>query len=137
MLSGYRCHMTTLAEYDATLDEPARSIASALRGSIVKHLPNADGKVWHGHPVWFIEGNPIVGYSLKKAGVELLFWSGQSFTTAGLRPAGKFQAAGAAYRSIDEVDLAVITAWLSEAAAIQWDYANLPKRRKLEKLTDF
>ena len=137
MFSGYRCGMNAIDEYDATLDEPARSIAAELRASIAQNLPSAEGKVWHGHPVWFLDGNPIVGYSIKKAGVELLFWSGQSFATAGLRPVGKFQAAGAAYRTIDELDLAVIATWLTEAISIQWDYANLPKRRKLEKLTDF
>ncbi len=137
MVSGYRCGMTTIAEYNAELDEVSQPIALALEAAIAKGLPPAEGKVWHGHPVWFLDGNPIVGYSIKKAGVELLFWSGQSFATAGLRPVGKFQAAGAAYQTIDEVDLAVIAAWLTEAIAIQWDYANLPKRRTLEKLTGF
>lgn len=137
MLSGYRCRMTTIAEYNAELDEVSQPIALALEAAISKGLPTAEGKVWHGHPVWFVAGNPIVGYSLKKAGVELLFWSGQSFSTEGLRPVGKFQAAGAAYVNIDDIEPAVIATWLTEAIEIQWDYANLPQRRKLEKLTDF
>lgn len=137
MLSGYRCRMTTIAEYNAELDEVSQPIALALEAAISKGLPTAEGKVWHGHPVWFVAGNPIVGYSLKKAGVELLFWSGQSFSTEGLRPVGKFQAAGAAYVNIDDIEPLVIATWLTEAIEIQWDYANLPQRRKLEKLTDF
>jgi hypothetical protein len=23
-----------------------------------------ENKIWHAHPVWFMEGNPIVGYNL-------------------------------------------------------------------------
>lgn len=32
-----------------------------------------------GAPVWFLDGNLIVGYDILKDGVRLLFWSGLSF----------------------------------------------------------
>ena len=137
MFSGYRCGMNAIDEYDATLDEPARSIAAELRASIAQNLPSAEGKVWHGHPVWFLDGNPIVGYSIKKAGVELLFWSGQSFDSDALRAIGKFQAAALSVPTVQDLNSKKFTKLLKLAVKIQWDYANLPKNRKLVKLTDF
>ena len=114
-----------------------RELAQRLRNLFEEVVPAAKGKVWHGHPVWFIEDNPVFGYSLKKAGIEVLFWSGQSFKSPGLRAIGKFQAAGII---VDELDAAFeqrLRKWLEESSLIQWDYKNLPKLRKLEKLTDF
>ena len=49
--------------------------------------------MWHAHPVWFLDGNPVVGYSKLKDCVRLLFCSGQSFAQPGLKPEGKFKAA--------------------------------------------
>lgn len=126
-----------ILEYQAALDLADREICEALYASIARDLPAAEGRVWHGHPVWFIAGNPVVGFSRKKAGVELLFWSGQSFAQAGLKPVGNFKAAGVSIATPDAIDSAVLAEWLREAVAIQWDYANLAKKRELVKLTDF
>ena len=125
----------TIDEYNQQLREEFRPFAEALCRLFAKHVPQAEAKVWHGHPVWFIEGNPVFGYSLKKAGLEVLFWSGQSFTKSGLRPIGKFQAAGCKIESLGDVK--GLTDWLDEAVNIQWDYRNLPKNRALVKLTSF
>jgi hypothetical protein len=98
-------------------------------------LPEAENKVWHAHPVWFIDGNPVVGYSKLKGGVRMLFWSGQSFTSAGLQPEGKFKAAGVSYASVDQIDRAALGRWLAECRDIQWDYKNIVRRKgKLERL---
>jgi hypothetical protein len=121
--------------YNFKLEGANRVIAAGLCHLIATALPNAVGKVWHGHPVWFLDGNPIVGYSLKKAGIEVLFWSGKSFKTDGLRPIGKYQAAGI-YIETSE-DIAGVASFMSEAVSIQWDYKDLPKLRQLEKLTAF
>ena len=126
-----------ILDYNKTLSAEELEIANALCELIEKHLPQAAGKVWHGHPVWFIGGNPIVGYSLKKSGIEMLFWSGQSFNASGLRALGKFKAAALSVPTLNDLDAKVIGAYLVEAKAIQWDYENLPKKRELEKLTDF
>ena len=123
--------------YQDGLSEDEAEIGAALIKLISKAMPKAEGKVWHGHPVWFIDGNPVVGYSLKKAGIEVLFWSGQSFKLEGLRAIGKFKAAGIALPTIRDLNKKSMTAWLAEAVAIQWDYQNLPKKRSLEKLTKF
>jgi hypothetical protein len=98
-------------------------------------LPEADNKVWHAHPVWFLDGNPVVGYSKLKGSVRLLFWSGQSFSSPGLKPEGKFKAAEARFASIDQVDKVALRGWLVECREIQWDYKNIVRRRgKLERL---
>lgn len=125
----------SVAEYNEKLNPEVRALADALCKTFTKSVPQAEAKVWHGHPVWFIDGNPVFGYSLKKAGLEVLFWSGKSFKKTGLRPIGKFQAAGCKIENT--TDVANLDDWLKEAIAIQWDYQNLPKKRELQKLTNF
>jgi hypothetical protein len=126
-----------VADYNEALAEPAKSLCDALLEAIEASLPDAEAKVWHGHPVWFLNENPLVGYSQQKAGVQLLFWSGKSFSTVGLEPVGKHQAAGLTLKQVADLDQALLAGWLKEAREIQWDYANVVKRRSLEKLTDF
>ena len=124
-------------EYNETQTAEHSDVCSSLAKLFSKNLPAAESKVWHGHPVWFIDGNPIAGYSVKKLGVQVLFWSGQSFKTAGLKPIGKFRAAGFDVAKADAKTKALLKEWLFEAVSIQWDYANLVKKRSLEKLTKF
>jgi hypothetical protein len=126
-----------ILDYQSELSDADAEIGAAIIKLISKSLPKAEGKVWHGHPVWFIDGNPVIGYSLKKAGIEVLFWSGQSFKLEGLRAIGKFKAAGIAVSTIKDLNKRSMTAWLAESVAIQWDYQNLPKKRALNKLTKF
>ena len=126
---------TDILDYNQALAGTQQAIAEQLADLFAASLPTAEAKVWHGHPVWFLDGNPVCGYSLKKAGLEVLFWSGKSFKTAGLRPIGKYQAAGIAVEV--EEDVAKVETFMAEAKSIQWDYKNLPKVRKLEKLTTF
>lgn len=106
-----------------------RAICALLAKEIDRALPEAENKVWHAHPVWFLDGNPIVGYSKLKDCVRLLFWSGQSFTTKGLHKEGTFKAAEARFTSADEVDTALLARWLAEAREVQWDYKNIVKRK--------
>lgn len=122
-------------QYHAKLDPVDRAICELLANAIESHLAEAENKVWHAHPVWFLEGNPIVGYSKLKGCVRLLFWSGQSFDEEGLKSEGKFKAAEARYTSADQVDLKQLQRWLTKARDIQWDYKNIVKRKgKLERL---
>jgi hypothetical protein len=112
-----------------------QAICDLLAREIENGLPEAENKVWHGHPVWFLDGNPVVGYSKLKDCVRLLFWSGQSFETDGLEREGSFKAAEARYTSVEQVDQQLVKAWLREARDVQWDYKNLVKRKgKLERL---
>ena len=121
--------------YHAALDPRDRATCDALRAAIARALPEAEAKVWHGHPVWFLDGNPVVGYSRLKGGVRLLFWSGQSFAAPGLQPEGKFKAAEARYRTAADIDPAALDLWLSEARTVQWDYKNIVRNKgRLDRL---
>ena len=121
--------------YNAALAPADRKTCDLLAKEIDRALPDAENKVWHAHPVWFLDGNPIVGYSKLKDGVRLLFWSGQSFAEKGLRKEGSFKAAEVRYTAVDEVDVAKLRRWLAEARVVQWDYKNIVRRRgRLERL---
>jgi hypothetical protein len=124
---------TTL--YNRAQSPEDRQICDLLAQEIDDGLPDAENKVWHAHTVWFLDGNPVVGYSKLKGGVRLLFWSGQSFVSPGLHPEGKFKAAEARFTSVDQVDQQALLGWLAECRAIQWDYKNIVRRKgKLERL---
>ena len=114
--------------YSESMPDPDRQICLILMDAIERHLPRSVGKLWHGSPVWFIDQNPIVGYSKLKTHVQLLFWSGQSFDEAGLTPVGKHKAAEARYTDVAEIDLSQLAVWLNKAVLIQWDYKNIVKR---------
>jgi len=129
--------VSDIDDYRSKLDSSDRDLGVALEAAIARVLPQAQGKVWHGHPVWFIDGNPVVGYNMKKSGMRVLFWSGQSFVTPGLTPIGSFKAAEFAPGSVEGLNAIPFEAWLGEAATIQWDYKNLPKNKGLAKLTEF
>lgn len=113
-----------------------RDICNTLAGEISSRLPKAENKIWHRHPVWFLDGNPIVGYSRLKAGIRLLFWSGADFDEKGLKPGtGKFKDASVTYTSADQINAKDLKRWLKKAATIQWDYKNVVKRKGvLERL---
>lgn len=105
-------------------------ICNKLAKQINLHLPEAENKIWHAHPVWFLDGNPIVGYSRQKKGIRLMFWSGKSFEETKLNVlGGKFQDASIFYNSINEIDSTDLEIWLQKAKEIQWDYKNIVKRK--------
>lgn len=106
-----------------------KKICDLLAQEICIHLPDAENKIWHAHPVWFLDGNPVAGYGKLKDCIRLLFWSGQSFNEDDLKPEGKFKAAEARYTSIDEVDPKALKRWLKNCREIQWDYKNIVKRK--------
>lgn len=122
-------------QYNAAQAPADRAICTLLAERIDQHLPAAENKIWHAHPVWFLDGNPIVGYSKLKDCVRLLFWSGQSFEVPGLAPEGSFKAAEARFTGTDQVDVKLMKRWLAQARDVQWDYKSLVKRKgRLERL---
>lgn len=122
-------------KYNAALGPKERAIAKKLAEAIDAALPEAENKVWHAHPVWFLEGNPVAGYSKLKDCVRLLFWSGQSFKAEGLAPEGKFKAAEARFTDAKEINEKLLKRWLAESRDVQWDYKNIVKRKgRLERL---
>lgn len=123
------------ANYNNALSAAEREVCNLLARAIDANLPGAENKIWHRHPVWFLDGNPIVGYSKLKGCVRLLFWSGQSFDEDGLQPEGSFKAAEARYTAAEPVDVRQLERWLAKARKIQWDYKNIVRRKgKLERL---
>ncbi len=127
-------HPDTQAYNDAKT--PAdKAICDLLAREIDRALPEAENKIWHRHPVWFLDGNPVAGYSKLKSCIRLLFWSGQSFDEAGLQDEGSFKAAEARYTDVAQVDVEALQRWLGKARDIQWDYKNIVKRKgKLERI---
>lgn len=122
-------------KYNQSLSPDDQRIVALLAREIDEHLPEAENKVWHAHPVWFLDGNPVVGYSKLKDSVRLLFWSGQSFEEAGLQNEGKFKAAEGRYTAPEQIDTADLRRWLAKAREIQWDYKNIVRRKGvLERL---
>ncbi len=131
-----RKQMLTIQEYHSLLDINSLAICELLFKEINLALSEASSKLWHGHPVWFLNGNPIVGYSKLKDSVRLLFWSGQSFDEPGLHTEGSFKAAEARYTSVAEIEVNDLRRWLAKSKTIQWDYQNIVKRRGvLEKIS--
>ncbi len=113
-----------------------KAICELLAKEINAILPEAESTVWHGAPVWFLDGNPITGYDKLKDSVRLLFWSGQSFDEPGLKNEGSFKAAEARYTNVDQVSVKDLQRWLQKSKTIQWDYKNIVKRKGvLERLT--
>ncbi|MDI9356125.1 MAG: DUF1801 domain-containing protein [Chitinophagaceae bacterium] len=123
-------------EYNQLLDEHEVNICNQLAYIINKYLKNNENKIWHSHPVWFLDGNPIVGYSKEKKGIRLMFWSGADFEEKKLHVRdGKFKDASIFYNSVTEINEADLKLWLEKSEKIQWDYKNLIKRRgKLERI---
>lgn len=64
---------TEITNYNSSLEIADKEICDVLFSEITKHLPEANCKIWHAHPVWFINENPIVGYSKLKDGVDYYF----------------------------------------------------------------
>ncbi len=125
-----------IIEYNQGLTGQYSVIAHQLAELIDEHLPDAESKIWHRHPVWFIKGNPITGYSLQKAGLRLMFWSGASFNEPALiTSTGKFKDASVFYNHSAEIITDELIRWLQKSKTIQWDYKNIVKRKgKLEPL---
>lgn len=123
-------------EYNEQQSPEEREICSLLAEEIDRSLPEAENKIWHAHPVWFLDGNPVVGYSKLKDGIRLMFWSGASFDEDALQPGtGKFKDASIRFTHTDQISLTDLKRWLEKAKNIQWDYKNLIKRKGvLERL---
>ena len=120
---------TEIKNYNQQQIDEERRICELLSGELDDQLPEAEAKIWHAHPVWFIDGNPVAGYSKLKAGIRLLFWSGQSFDEHQLQNEGKFKAAGITYTSLNHINIEDLHRWLKKCIDIKWDYKNIVKRK--------
>jgi hypothetical protein len=116
--------------YSAPFSADHRAVCTLLAQQITDHLPGSVSKIWHAHPVWFLDGNPIVGYSKQKAGIRLMFWSGASFDEPLLSiRGGKFKDASVFYNQPADVNPTDLQRWLRKSTYLQWDYKNIVKRK--------
>lgn len=118
-----------IQQYILKLSPEDQQLATLLYDLINESIPMAEAKVWHAHPVWFLDGNPIVGFHRLKDNMRVLFWSGQSFDEPALKPEGKFKAAEFRYNAIEDVDIELLKRCLEKSKSIQWDYKNIVKRK--------
>lgn len=125
-----------ISAYNKKQTASDKKICDVLLKEIDADLPKAQSKIWHAHPVWFLDENPIVGYSKQKSGIRLMFWSGMGFEEDKLQPGtGKFKDASIVYTSVEEINTKDLKRWLKKSIRIQWDYKNIVKRKgKLERL---
>jgi hypothetical protein len=125
-----------ILSYNQHLSDGEAAICHLLAEEIDTELKEAVCKIWHAHPVWFLEDNPVVGYSKQKQGIRLMFWSGADFEEQKLHVlGGKFKDASIFYHHIAEVNKDDLNRWLKKSRDIQWDYKNIVKRKgKLERL---
>ncbi|WKD49680.1 DUF1801 domain-containing protein [Microbulbifer spongiae] len=126
----------TISAFNKSQNEEDKKICDRLKRVIDHHLPEAESKIWHAHPVWFLDGNPTVGYSKLKDCIRLMFWSGADFGEVNLKPGtGKFKDASARYTNIDQINADDLERWLGKARMIQWDYRNIQRKGKLSRIS--
>ena len=119
-----------IEEYNKNQSSDDRNICDSLANIIDNELQEAECKIWHAHPVWFLDNNPIVGYSKQKAGIRLMFWSGADFEEESLNIRGKkFKDASIFYNNESQIKLNDLKGWLKKSEEIQWDYKNIVKRK--------
>ncbi len=125
-----------IKQYNEKQESGHKDVCDALAKEIDRSLSGAESKIWHGHPVWFLEGNPIVGYSIQKPGIRLMFWSGADFEEPALNVVGqKFKDASVFFNTASEINKTSLRRWLKKAEEIQWDYKNIVRKKgKLERL---
>lgn len=109
--------------HDNTRLEPVyKAICDLLAAEICRAFPDAECQLWHAHPVWFFDVNPIAGYSKQKAGVRLMFWSGADLDEPGLSLlGGKFKDASVISNDPAEVKTTDLRRWWKKARVFQWD----------------
>ena len=127
---------TTIEDVNENQSEIEKPICIILMHEINGGLAKAESKIWHGHPVWFLDDNPIVGYNKLKDCIRLMFWSGADFEEPKLEPGtGKFKDASIRYTKESQINKTDLRRWLKKSKNIQWDYKNIYKRKgKLVRL---
>lgn len=127
---------TEVKNYNEKQESSHKEVCDLLAREIDKNLPEAENKIWHAHPVWFLDGNPIVGYSKQKPGIRLMFWSGADFEEPLLNIVGKkFKDASVFFNDIAEVKKSDLRRWIRKSVEVQWDYKHIVARKgRLERL---
>ena len=111
----------TIDEYVESMSETLRPVGEKLTQVLDGSLPEADGFIWHGHPVWMIGDSPIAAFKAHATHVTFMIWKGQLLTDRSglLQPAGSSDMANLKVSSIDEVDENVYANWLHQAQDLE------------------
>lgn len=95
-----------------------KTICSFLAKELDIELTSCEGRIYQGSPVWFLNGNPVVGYSKQDCGIRLLFWNGQTFNEELLVAQGIFKAEFC-FTKISEINFMDLNRWIHKISAIQ------------------
>jgi len=108
----------TIDEYVATLPADQAAVATALRARLDAGLPGAEGRMWHGHPVWLRGNDPVAGFKAFPRWVTLLLWHGTSVTesTEALTASPDGTRWSLKITGPDDVDGAAVDGWLKQLA---------------------
>jgi len=125
-----------IQEYNERQESRHREVCDFLAWEMDRFFQEAECRIWHAHPVWFLDGNPIAGYSKEKPGIRLMFWSGAGFEEEGLNIVGKkFKDASIFYNVVSDIKSSDLQRWLEKSKKIQWDYKNIVKKKgRLDRL---
>ena len=106
----------TIDEYNSTLPEGLAPIGEQLTRLLDEALPEADGLIWHGHPVWMSGRSPVAAFKAHGSHVTFMLWAGQSITDR----SGRLEASGSAtmtnlkLRTTDDIDEPLFINWLNQ-----------------------
>jgi len=106
---------TTIDAYLAGLGAPQRDIADALVPILDTGATDAVGRVWHGHPVWLIDGTPVAGFKAYPKYVTFMIWGGQLLADESGRLERGARMGTVKLASVDDVDRELFLEWLQQA----------------------
>jgi hypothetical protein len=90
-------------------------VQRALRELLDANLPQATGRVYHGHPIWLVDKTMVAGFKAYTSYVTFMLWDGQDVDdpTGRLQP-GARRMASVKLRDESDVDTAAFTSWLKQ-----------------------
>jgi hypothetical protein len=90
-------------------------VQTALRDLLDAHLPQAEGRVYHGHPIWLVDKTMLAGFKVYSSYVTFMIWQGQDVDdpTGRLVP-GARRMASVKLASPSDVDADAFAGWLKQ-----------------------
>jgi hypothetical protein len=106
----------TIDTYIAALGAPVAAIAADLRELLDARLGADIGTIWHGHPVWKDDRQPVAGFKAYSSYVTFMIWNGRAVDD----PSGRLAMSGSGMGSVKlrepaDVDVATFGGWLRQA----------------------
>ena len=112
--------IATVDAYVESLAEPLAGIARTMRTIIDAGLPQAEGKMWHGSPVWIIDKTPVALIKAYPAYVTFALFRGQILIdSSGRLEKGSGEMASVKLRAAGEIDAPLFADWLRQAFILE------------------